>query len=161
MTQKWTVHLDEGASLLDSIKTPGHKSALARDEENTLSQATLRPVRLRDEAAKDVALLVTGALGTLAAVAVGYVIRKRKAAQRESATEVEAAAEGAQSAETAAAEAEAEVEVDEQDALIESTYSAIEASKPRRATPVAAHPEEDPDLDAERVRERRPQVRRR
>lgn len=160
--QKWTVHLDEGANLLDSIKTPGHKSVLARDAENNLSQATLSPVRYRDDAPKDVALVAIGAAVTLATVGVAYVIRKRRGAKVDDSTET--AVEDAESASTEAAESDvARSEIDEHDALIEDTYSVIEDSKATRVTttPVADPPEEDQDLGSERSRERRRQLRRR
>lgn len=147
--EKMWVHTDKGASLSASHKTEGHKSALARDKDNNLSQATMSEIT-QNEKLKEIAGWV-GLGVAVGAVVTGLVWSGVEAWKRREARKKQAA-------EAAAALTEAQ---DDVDALIEDTYAVIEDSKTaQQATPHPASTEEDRDEDerqafAKRVMRRR------
>ncbi|MCK0116982.1 hypothetical protein MWU57_08030 [Isoptericola sp. S6320L] len=129
--EKMWVHTDDGASLSDSHKIEGHKSALARDEDNNLSQATMSEISDTEEL-EDAALVFAAGLAAAGLVWFGVEAWKRRKARKEEASEAVALVE----------------EQDDVDALIEDTYAVIEDSKTVQSVkPQASSPEDDLDED--------------
>ncbi len=137
------VYTDEGANLSDSHKTPGHQSALARNKDGKLSQATMSAITKSEALRERVADGLVGAAVVLGIWGLSWV--GKKTGERIKERRARAAASAATQEESAQ---------EDSDELVNEVYAVIEDSKPvRRPQGQIDHVDDDvDDVDDESMR---------